>query len=156
MVEHSASIDAWAAAAALGQPGESVLLDEDAFASSVPVVGANVRVESFAYDVAGLIEALERDGSAEAASFATPCTLVFVKIAGRRPLDTLRVTPDVRTLLALCDGTATGGMITARLSEYARARGRDAEDMLSSVFRAAESLRRRQVLSYRTGTPAAT
>ena len=108
-------------------------------------------IESFAYDVVGLVEALERGENPDAAAFALPCTLVFVKTAGRRAVETLRVTPDVRALLELCDGTANGSAIAARLSASARERGLDGGDMLSSVFRAAESLRRKNVLTYRAG-----
>jgi len=149
--EHSGSLAAWAAAAALAEDGGAAVGDERAFASCVPVAGANVRIESFAYDVVRLVEALERGESPDAAACATPCTLVFVKTAGRRAVETLRVTPDVRALLELCDGTANGAAIAARLSASARERGRDGGDMLSSVFRAAESLRRKNVLTYRAG-----
>lgn len=149
--EHSGNVAAWTAAAAIAQDGGVLPPDERAFASCVPVAGANVRIESFAHDVIRLVEAIQRDEAVDAAAFEAPCTLVFVKTAGRRQVETLRVTPDVRALLELCDGTASGGAVAERLSAQARERGRDGGDMLSTVFRVAESLRRKNVLTYRAG-----
>jgi hypothetical protein len=91
------------------------LLGDAAQKGVKPQLGKHVSVRRFDCDIVALIAATERNDESETPLAADPTWAMFVKKPGTSKVVVQRISPAVRDVLELCDGTRTTGEILASI-----------------------------------------